>query len=766
MSESSKSPFIPDHEVLRVIGRGAYGSIWLARSLTGMLRAVKVISRNTFASERSFQREFDGMASFEPISRSHEGFVDILHVGKGEGFFYYIMELADDLAGTASVDVATYQPKTLKSVLDQRGRLPARECIDFGISLTTALQALHERGLTHRDIKPSNIIFVHGVPKIADIGLVAASGQESFVGTEGYVPPEGPGTPQADIYSLGKVFYEITMGKDRLDFPDVPTTLEHLDDKHHVMELNEILLKACAAKLKRRYATAEEMHGDLVMLKHGQRKRSLMPWLVTVAILLSAVGGWAILSQKPKPPVIPPPVATTGSVTVATDPPGAMVVIEGQVKNSPATFGKLEVGRHQVHIMMNGYEAADAIVEVLAGTNTAAPAVKLARLVGSLKIASNLDGATFAILSGTTVIREGKTPATLSDLPEGDYEIVGKHNGATTSVTASLEPNKIAERTLTFLPGNGSVKITSSPGGAIIYQDGQEIGHTPTSLEEISPGEITYELRLPGFKNKTVTGRVESQRCTLLTARLERTSTQDPAKQWTNSLGMILSVPIGAVRFGLWETRVRDYAAYCQATGQVPPHPDFDQTQDDPVVMVNRADAMAFCQWLTEKERKEGLIGENQSYRLPTDQEWSEAAGLPSEGGETPEARDGKVHGIFAWGTAWPPPAGAGNLADQSLRKSKNNPFIANYNDGWAQTAPVGRFNPNVNGLFDLGGNVWEWCLEDYKGEDASHIWGVLRGGSWATVKKSELELSYRNVADRSYRDIEYGFRCVLVGEE
>jgi hypothetical protein len=64
---SAKVPLIPDHEVLRVIGRGAYGEIWLARSLTGALRAVKVVHRSTFESERAFQREFQGMSSFEPI---------------------------------------------------------------------------------------------------------------------------------------------------------------------------------------------------------------------------------------------------------------------------------------------------------------------------------------------------------------------------------------------------------------------------------------------------------------------------------------------------------------------------------------------------------------------------------------------------------------------------------------------------------------------------------------------------------------------------
>lgn len=78
---SANVPIIPDHEVLRVIGRGAYGEIWLARTLTGALRAVKIVYRSTFESERAFRREFEGMSSFEPISRVHAGFIDILHVG-------------------------------------------------------------------------------------------------------------------------------------------------------------------------------------------------------------------------------------------------------------------------------------------------------------------------------------------------------------------------------------------------------------------------------------------------------------------------------------------------------------------------------------------------------------------------------------------------------------------------------------------------------------------------------------------------------------
>src|SRR4051812_22079169 len=137
-------PNVPHHELLRVIGQGAYGVIWMARSLTGALRAVKVVDRRGFASNKSFQREFEGMARFEPISRSDAGFVDILHVGRDESgdFFYYVMELADDVTGTR-VEPEVYTPKTLRTELARRPRLLIDESISIGLSLSRALGVLH-----------------------------------------------------------------------------------------------------------------------------------------------------------------------------------------------------------------------------------------------------------------------------------------------------------------------------------------------------------------------------------------------------------------------------------------------------------------------------------------------------------------------------------------------------------------------------------------------------------------------------------------------
>src|SRR5256885_8222546 len=90
----SERPQIPDHELLRPIGGGSYGEVWLAKNVMGSFRAVKVVYRKTFESERPYEREFSGIKKIEPISRSHESFVDILQVGRNDqyGYFYYVME--------------------------------------------------------------------------------------------------------------------------------------------------------------------------------------------------------------------------------------------------------------------------------------------------------------------------------------------------------------------------------------------------------------------------------------------------------------------------------------------------------------------------------------------------------------------------------------------------------------------------------------------------------------------------------------------------
>ena len=203
---------IRDYELLRVIGEGAYGQVWLARTLIGGYRAIKVVYRS---EDRPFEREFEGVRHFGEISGKHAGWVTIFHVGKDDsaGFFYYVMEMADDLTSNRAIDPGRYLPKTLGQLLVESRWLPLAKCIEIAIKLADSLAALHVHGLVHRDLKPSNIIFVNDAPKLADIGLVARAGQhKSAAGTEDYIPPEGMGSPQADVFSLGRVIYKMATG--------------------------------------------------------------------------------------------------------------------------------------------------------------------------------------------------------------------------------------------------------------------------------------------------------------------------------------------------------------------------------------------------------------------------------------------------------------------------------------------------------------------------------------------------------------------------
>jgi serine/threonine protein kinase len=331
---------VTDYDLLRRIGGGAYGEVWLARSrATGVLRAVKIVWPHTFEDERPYRREFEGIQRFEQISREHPRQLALFHIGRNdaERYFYYVMELADPLenpkpetrnpkqtrnpkseasaaaaasrpsesglpasSGTWASD--SYAPHTLRADL-ANGRLPAARVLEIGLALSEALVHLHEKGLVHRDVKPSNVIFVNGRPKLADIGLVTnASDQCSIVGTEGYLPPEGPGTPRADIFARGKVLYEAATGLDRREFPKLPEDLRGWPDAKLVFELNEILLKACATEQGQRYPTAEGMLKELALLQAGKsvrRKRTLQWWRVAgtkAGIALSALSAVAVIS--------------------------------------------------------------------------------------------------------------------------------------------------------------------------------------------------------------------------------------------------------------------------------------------------------------------------------------------------------------------------------------------------------------------------------------------------------------------------------------
>ncbi|MBV9127907.1 MAG: SUMF1/EgtB/PvdO family nonheme iron enzyme [Verrucomicrobia bacterium] len=267
---------------------------------------------------------------------------------------------------------------------------------------------------------------------------------------------------------------------------------------------------------------------------------------------------------------------------------------------------------------------------------------------------------------------------------------------------------------------------------------------------------------------------------------------------WTNSLGMKF-VPVaadddsaaaaGPLLASAWPARVQDFAAFVQATnydatgglyvlgsdgrrrqeaGRSWRDPGFSQGSTHPVVGVNFDDARAFCAWLTQREQTAGLLPRTHQYRLPTDAEWSRLAGLreAEHADVLPETRHERAADIFPWGNAWPPPASAspapGNYAGAETTELPPDDRLPNYRDGFPHAAPVGSFPPNALGLYDCGGNVWQWCLDPFK---AGADWRTVRGGSWLSSARAQLRLGARQGYAPGFRHDDIGFRPVLTAE-
>lgn len=225
-----------------------------------------------------------------------------------------------------------------------------------------------------------------------------------------------------------------------------------------------------------------------------------------------------------------------------------------------------------------------------------------------------------------------------------------------------------------------------------------------------------------------------------------------PGGAFTNSLGMTFS-PAGdaQVLFSRNETTVQDYRVFLAATKtEWNRKPSFDFKPSHPIMSVTWTEARAFCDWLTERDRGLNLIPAQARYRLPTDLEWSAAVGLPKEDGADPAARHLGNKVDYPWGTQTVPPSSSANLDSENM---------GSYQDKYSHTAPVGSFPPNAFGLFDLAGNVSEWCDDPWPGNPREH---VLRGSSFLSSARDSLLSSARQHAAESTARADLGFRCVL----
>lgn len=195
-------------------------------------------------------------------------------------------------------------------------------------------------------------------------------------------------------------------------------------------------------------------------------------------------------------------------------------------------------------------------------------------------------------------------------------------------------------------------------------------------------------------------------------------------------------VTVKGFRMAKTETTVAQWRAFCNATGrQMPNAPNWGWIDNHPIVNISWDDAAAYCKWLSDTTGK--------TYRLPTEAEWEYAA------------RGGKKSKGFIY-------AGGQSMYSTGWYEENSN----------AGTQPVAQKRPNELGLFDMSGNVWEWCQDWYgpytpeaqtnpQGATENQYFKLLRGGSWNYVMAG-CRVAHRNYFSPESRLNDYGFRVLM----
>jgi formylglycine-generating enzyme required for sulfatase activity len=431
-----------------------------------------------------------------------------------------------------------------------------------------------------------------------------------------------------------------------------------------------------------------------------------------------------------------------GEVSVNTN-PKSDVYVNGQLKGNGLWQGRLNPGIYTFEAKLDKHATATeqrtvAIGEPLELTLQPEPRY------GTLNVVTNPMDATIRIAGKDY----GTTPNTLKNFLIGDYTVELSLPGyATAYEKVTINEGETATLNTTLQNGR-QVTISSTPTGASLTIDGKPAGTTPYT-GSLTFGNHTLRIEQDG-------NRVEKQITISQTGGETDFSLSFGPQTFTETVKGV-SFKMVAIKGGTFEMGSNDgysdekpvhsvtvsdfYMGETEVTqalwkSVMGTNPSNFKGDNLPVETVSWNDAKEF---ITKLNR---LTGKN--YRLPTEAEWEYAAG----GGLTNR-------------TKW-----AGTNTESSLGSYAW--YGSNSN---SQTHPVGTKSPNGLGLFDMSGNVWEWC-SDWKGDyssggqtnpqgPASGSGRVLRGGSWG-ISPSGCRVAYRNHNTPDYRNVSLGFRVAL----
>lgn len=257
------------YQLVEKIGEGGMAVVYKAKCLLlNRFVAVKILKEeysNNFEFMNKFRKEAAAAASF-----SASNIVNIYDVGSDNNINYIVMELVNG--------------KTLKEVIQERGRLNVEDTLSIGIQIAKALECAHKNNIIHRDIKPHNILVTEdGTVKVTDFGIAKAASSDTIthtskvIGSAHYFSPEQAKGKivdyRTDIYSLGIVLYEMITGKVPFDGDSaVSVALKHIQEplispnliiSNIPQSLSNLIMKATEKEPIRRYQTASDILNDL-----------------------------------------------------------------------------------------------------------------------------------------------------------------------------------------------------------------------------------------------------------------------------------------------------------------------------------------------------------------------------------------------------------------------------------------------------------------------------------------------------------------------
>lgn len=736
------------YEIEAVLGRGGMGVVYRARQRElKRTVAIKVLAAALLDDEEEdhigrFFREGHVLAALK-----HPGIVQVYESGSlRDGTPFFIMEHVE------GADLAHY--------LKSQGKIPSAELLPIAIQITEALHAAHVAGIIHRDIKPANLLLsVQGRIKIADFGLARPLDAEATSLTRSST---APGTPffnapellkgarpsvQSDLYALGVTLYQMLTGElPQPDFVPPSATVPGLDPRWE--ELIQQMLKTDPAQRPGDALQVKRWLEDLSQPAEPKLKKSGLFWqtaLAALAVAFTLMAAYWWQSQPRAGDVIDllprfDPVQGALSGHWEMTPEGLFVkAADGGpfIISAPLDAGtdfdfemEFSSTNPDISTFNQFFHVGDTLVEWTLNTHPSwdRPYHGFPRLDGK-----NITS----------------TPETHSREPV--HLVTGRRYRSRVEVRQGQISGWLDDRQLVLWKGDltrysrsahfpiprGHFAILSWTGGATFHR----VTVTLRSPDVLTPADQEKRPFIP----------------------VPPTLAANASKPHENSLGMkFVRLPATQTLIAIHETRRQDYAEYAAAV----PGVDTDwqhafregqpvgHDPDHPVVNICWQDAKGFCEWLSQKE---GL-----HYRLPTDREWSIAVGiadLEPPALLTPEELGQMNPGIYSWGSQWPPPPRVGNLNDTTHFEAFHIEPRPDYTDGYATTSPVMSFKPNALGIYDLSGNVWEWC-EDWVNELQEQR--VLRGCHFGDIKLKYYPASCRTSRRPTTRMLCDGFRCVI----